>query len=73
MSLHGNVDQTRDVNDSSAYLYKYKSYLSLYLQMVLFFSEQLHFHVGEFVDERLDCGPKYKAIWIPTSPLGSSS
>ena len=35
MSSHGNVDQTRDVNDSSAYLYKYKSYLSLYLQMVL--------------------------------------
>ena len=30
MSLHGNVDQTRDVNDSSAYLYEYKSYLSLY-------------------------------------------
>ena len=30
----------------------------------LFFSEQLHFCVGEFVDERLDCGPKYKAICV---------
>ena len=35
MSSHGNVDQTRDVNDSSAYLYEYKLYLSLYLQIVL--------------------------------------
>ena len=46
--------------------------LSLYLQMVLFISEQLHFRVGEFLDERPACGPKYKAIWIPTSPLDSS-
>ena len=35
MSSHGSVDRTIDVNDSSAYLYEYKSYLSLYLQMVL--------------------------------------
>ena len=41
--------------------------LLLYLQMVLFISEQLHFRVGEFLDERPACGPKYKAIWIPTS------
>ena len=47
--------------------------LSLYLQMVLFVSEQLHFSVGEFLDERPVCGLKYKAIWIPTSPLDSSS
>ena len=47
--------------------------LSLYLQMVLFVSEQLHFRMGEFLDERPACGPKYKAIWIPTSPLDSSS
>ena len=46
--------------------------LLLYLQMVLFVSEQLHFRMGEFLDKRPACGPKYKAIWIPTSPLDSS-
>ena len=47
--------------------------LLLYLQMVPFILEQLHFCVGEFLDKRPACGPKYKAIWIPTSPLDSSS
>ena len=46
--------------------------LLLYLQMVLFVSEQLHFCMGKFLDERPACGPKYKAIWIPTIPLDSS-
>ena len=46
MSLHGNVDQTRDVNDSSAYLYEYKSYLSLYLQMVLVLFRTTTFSCG---------------------------